>query len=191
MKLITPNNITCLRIVLAVVAIILFITQSTWQWWVFAFVLVVAGMVRDAWDGWLARKTGLVTNLGKILDPIADKLLVLGVMGVFSYLGTYGALWVVIIGVREVVVTAVRLVLASKGRVLAAERLGKWKTGLQCTSISVTYVYLMARDFLPTSWAGTSVTVNIMNGANYLFLGIVVVLTLVSGFSFFKSLRST
>jgi len=98
---------------------------------------------------------------------------------------------VVIIGLREVIVTVVRLVLASKGQIVAAERLGKWKTGLQCTSISVTYVYLMARDFLPTTWAGTPVTVNLMNGANYLFLSIVVVLTLISGASFFKSLRTS
>jgi len=191
MTLITPNTITTLRILLALVAIFLFVGTDLLGWRILALFMIIVAMISDAVDGWLARSRGLVSDFGKILDPIADKLLVLGVMGAYSYLGLYSWIWVALIGFREVLVTAVRLVLLRTDRVIAAEKLGKWKTGIQFTSMIVTALYLMGRDYLPESWKGTDLTVSILNGGNYFFLITAVVLTIISGVSFFKGLTKS
>ncbi len=93
-----------------------------------AFVL---GAVSDFFDGHLARKYGLVTNLGKLLDPLADKILV---CAAFVYLSSVGMcpFWVtILILFREFLVTGLRQLAALKGVALAADLSGKWKTGLQ------------------------------------------------------------
>jgi len=191
MTLITPNTITTLRILLALVAIFLFVGTDLLGWRILALFMIIVAMISDAVDGWLARSRGLVSDFGKILDPIADKLLVLGVMGAYSYLGLYSWIWVALIGFREVLVTAVRLVLLRTDRVIAAEKLGKWKTGIQFTSMIVTALYLMGRDYLPDSWKGTELTVSILKGGNYFFLLTAVALTIISGVSFFKGLTKS
>lgn len=91
----------------------------------------VIGAVSDFFDGHFARKYGLVTNLGKLLDPLADKILV---CAAFVYLSSVGMcpFWVtVIILFREFLVTGLRQLAALKGEAMAADRSGKWKTGLQ------------------------------------------------------------
>ncbi len=91
----------------------------------------VVGAISDFFDGHLARKYGLVTNLGKLLDPLADKILV---CAAFVYLSAVGMcpFWVtVLILFREFLVTGLRQLAALRGEALAADRSGKWKTGLQ------------------------------------------------------------
>ncbi len=94
--------------------------------WVF-----VAGAISDFFDGHLARKYGMVTNLGKLLDPLADKILV---CAAFVYLSAVGMcpFWVtVLILFREFLVTGLRQLAALRGEALAADLSGKWKTGFQ------------------------------------------------------------
>lgn len=91
----------------------------------------VIGAVSDFFDGYLARKYGLVTNLGKLLDPLADKILV---CAAFVYLSSVGMcpFWVtVVIVFREFLVTGLRQLAALKGYAMAADLSGKWKTALQ------------------------------------------------------------
>lgn len=91
----------------------------------------VIGAISDFLDGHLARKYGLVTNLGKLLDPLADKILV---CAAFVYLSSVGMcpFWVTILVLfREFLVTGLRQLAALRGEALAADRSGKWKTGLQ------------------------------------------------------------
>ena len=91
----------------------------------------VVGAVSDFFDGHLARKYGMVTNLGKLLDPLADKILV---CAAFVYLTAVGMcpFWVtVVIVFREFLVTGLRQLAALQGVAMAADRSGKWKTGLQ------------------------------------------------------------
>ena len=111
-----------------------------------AFIVFVLGGVSDWLDGYLARRYRIVSNFGKLMDALTDKVLVVGLMiamlvpmpGARSPLLPDWALFLVlIIFAREFLVTGLRLVAASQGRVLAAERTGKIKTVLQLVSVSV------------------------------------------------------
>lgn len=111
-----------------------------------AFVVFVFGGASDWLDGYLARRFHIVSNFGKLMDALTDKVLVVGVMiaMLVPLPGARGALlqdWavflVLVIFTREFLVTGLRLVAASQGLVLAAERTGKIKTVLQLVSVSV------------------------------------------------------
>jgi len=111
-----------------------------------ALILFLAAALTDAIDGYVARKYDLQTNLGKLLDPIADKVLVLGVLFTFAHMGLYSAWWVFLIAFRESFITIVRIRMIRTGLILAAEMSGKVKTNLQIISIVISYFYLMLRD---------------------------------------------
>ena len=105
-------------------------------------VLFVIAAISDFVDGWLARKMGLVTPLGKLMDPLADKILV---SAAFIFLTEKGfcPVWVtaLIVG-REFMVTGLRQIAVEAGQVIAADRLGKWKTGFQLTFCIAGLVWL-------------------------------------------------
>lgn len=106
--------------------------ESTAGHWI-AMVAFVIAAISDWFDGYFARKYGMVTPLGKLLDPLADKVLV---CSAFVYLSARGGcpVWVtVLILAREFLITGLRQIAVEAGQVLAADRLGKWKTGLQLT----------------------------------------------------------
>ena len=109
----------------------------------------IIGAVSDFFDGHLARKYGLVTNLGKLLDPLADKILV---CAAFVYLTSVGLcpFWVTaLIIFREFLVTGLRQLAIMQGVVIAADRSGKWKTGLQLAFCIACMVYLAYGANLP------------------------------------------
>ena len=125
-----PNAITVSRLFLTA-GFILFVTlESTWGHFT-ALILFIIAAISDFVDGWLARKMNLITPLGKLLDPLADKILV---CSAFVFLTAEGLcpVWVtaLIIG-REFLVTGLRQIAIEAGQVLAADRLGKWKTAFQ------------------------------------------------------------
>lgn len=127
-----PNAITLSRLVLTGVFVAGTSSESNAGHWV-AFVSFVIAAISDFLDGYLARKMGLVTPMGKLLDPLADKVLV---CSAFVYLSAAGfcPVWVtVVILAREFLVTGLRQIAMEAGHVMAADRLGKWKTGLQLT----------------------------------------------------------
>ncbi len=127
-----PNAITLSRLVLTGVFVAGTSFASAAGHWV-AFVSFVIAAISDFLDGYLARKMGLVTPMGKLLDPLADKVLV---CSAFVYLSAGGLcpVWVtVVILAREFLVTGLRQIAMEAGQVMAADRLGKWKTGLQLT----------------------------------------------------------
>lgn len=98
-------------------------------------VLFAIAAVTDVVDGWLARRQNLVTVVGKFLDPLADKLIVMAAMVMMVRLGRIAAWVVIVLLARELIVTGLRTIAASEGMVISAGQEGKWKTSLQLVSI--------------------------------------------------------
>ncbi|MDD5084942.1 MAG: CDP-diacylglycerol--glycerol-3-phosphate 3-phosphatidyltransferase [Candidatus Omnitrophica bacterium] len=186
---ITANQLTVGRIVLAcLVPVFLLVDHSFISRFLAFWTFLVAGLT-DIWDGLIARSEGQVTALGKILDPIADKMLNLGTMISFVALGLYSFWFLVLIIIREVVVTGMRFHYIAKGKVLPAESAGKIKTLLQIVSIFFTYIYLLERDYARVSfsfWSDFISHIFVFNSYSMIIAANLV--TLYSGIVFFVSL---
>ena len=142
-----PNKITVSRICLIPLFVIVIMFDFGWgtmelfgaempvHHFVGAIIFIIAS-VTDWVDGYYARKYNLVTNLGKFLDPLADKLLVSAALILLVELGLAPSWIVIIIISREFAVTGLRLILAGEGEVVAANQLGKIKTWAQIVAIS-------------------------------------------------------
>lgn len=180
-----PNRITISRILLIPIFILLLTLPLDWGnvsignetlpvvHLVSALLFIVASGT-DWVDGYYARKYNLVTNLGKFLDPMADKLLVSAAFVLLVELNMAPAWLVIIILSREFAVTGLRLVAAGEGVVLAAGQMGKWKTTFQLVSIA----FLLLHDF-PFSYLDLTVSIGTI------LLYIALILTVVSGLDYF------
>ncbi len=113
-----------------------------------ALVIFVAASITDYYDGYLARKHGWITNFGQLLDPLADKLIVMAAFVGMVELELFPSWMVILILCREFLITGLRTLAISQGKVLAADRWGKNKTITQMTTIITALVYLAARDIL-------------------------------------------
>lgn len=136
-----PNSITLFRLVLTAVFCAAASSEGV-TGYAIALAAFVLGAISDWLDGYLARKLNLVTSLGKLLDPLADKILV---CSGFVYLSAKGLcpVWVTaLIICREFLVTGIRQIAVEKGTVIAADGLGKWKTTFQLIFIITALVYL-------------------------------------------------
>ncbi len=143
-----PNLLTLSRILLIPVFVLLFWTPTPGRSLAAAVVFVIAA-VTDLLDGYLARRRSQVTKLGRLLDPIADKLLVLSGLILLVQLQRVAAVVAILIIAREVAVTGVRAIAASQGIVLSAETIGKYKMVAQVVAI----VLLILEDgIVPAAW---------------------------------------
>ncbi|MGN1350531.1 MAG: CDP-diacylglycerol--glycerol-3-phosphate 3-phosphatidyltransferase [Anaerovoracaceae bacterium] len=127
-----PNKLTTLRILL--VPVFIFVYLMTGNGWISAAIFIVASFT-DYLDGHLARKMNLVTNYGKIMDPLADKLLVTSALVCMVQTTLVPAWMVIVILAREFAITGLRAVAASEGIVIAAAWSGKVKTVTQMLAI--------------------------------------------------------
>jgi CDP-diacylglycerol---glycerol-3-phosphate 3-phosphatidyltransferase len=168
------NRITVARIML--VPVIMFFLQVkfpdihlesftiTYNQIIAALIFIIAAST-DSLDGYIARKRKMVTNLGKLLDPLADKLLVSAVLIYLVELGKIDAWIVIVIIGREFAVTGLRQIALLEGIVMAASKLGKWKTGIQITAIIALLInnfpfnFIDIRFDLISSWAAVIITV--------------------------------
>lgn len=180
-----PNRITISRILLIPIFILLLTLPLDWGsisigndtlpivHLVSALLFIIASGT-DWVDGYYARKYNLVTNLGKFLDPMADKLLVAAAFVLLVELNMAPAWLVIIILSREFAVTGLRLVAAGEGVVLAAGQMGKWKTTFQLVSIA----FLLLHDF-PFSYLNLTISIGTI------LLYVALILTVVSGLDYF------
>lgn len=130
------NAFTMLRAFLVpVIAVFVFAEGDVARWW--AFGIFVFAALTDSIDGWVARKLIGVTRWGQLADPIADKALIIGSLGVLAFNGELPWLAVVIIMLREVAVTAMRVQLVRRGVVLPAGKFGKAKTVSQVIAVTL------------------------------------------------------
>ena len=125
-----PNKLTMLRIIMIPLFVLLYEWQSLGLHYLWAFIVFALASITDLFDGKIARKYNLISDFGKLMDPLADKVLVTAAM--VCFVGDAAALtpsWVVIVILaREFLVTSLRLLAAAKGVVLAADKWGKYKT---------------------------------------------------------------
>ncbi len=134
----TPNKLTLLRVLLIPFFVWAMYVDQT----IIALVIFVVASATDALDGHLARKHNLVTNFGKFMDPIADKLLVMSAL--LMLVDRIGAIFIIIMLGREFVISGFRLVASDAGIVIAAGKSGKLKTIVQMVMI----VYLLVEQML-------------------------------------------
>lgn len=132
MKLNWPNRLSLLRVALIPLCVALLQFPPCRPAALAVFCLAA---FTDFLDGWMARKYQIVTNFGKFIDPVADKLLVLSTMIALCGLGEFPAWVCIVILFRELAVDGLRLVAAQQGRVIAAGKLGKIKTTLQMLTL--------------------------------------------------------
>ena len=129
-----PNKLTILRILLVPVLVVFFYLHFPFSDLVTAGIFIIASLT-DTLDGYIARSRNLITDFGKFMDPIADKLLVTAAFLMLLERGSISAVIVIIIIAREFIVSAFRMVAASKGLVIAAGPLGKIKTITQMLAV--------------------------------------------------------
>lgn len=162
------NKLTVLRIIAIPFVVALMLTNHMTA----ALILFALAAFTDALDGYLARKLNIITTLGKFMDPLADKLLVLSSMMVFVEQNVLFSWAVIIIFSRELMISIFRAIAASSGVVIAAAKLGKMKTVSQM--VLVLYLYLASIfGWYSLIWdellIGVAVVMTVLSGAEYLW----------------------
>lgn len=156
-----PNKLTIFRVILIPFFVVLLLFDITaYDKWIALAIFIVASLT-DFLDGYIARKYNLVTNFGKFMDPLADKLLVCSAMICLVELARIPAWVVIVIIAREFIISGFRLVASDNGVVIAASYWGKFKTTFQ-----IVMICLMIADLEPLSlitqivmWVALALTV--------------------------------
>ncbi len=187
----TPNKLTLIRILLVPAMLIIYLINIPGEIWgipIYAIILDLIfsiGALTDKVDGYLARKNNQITNFGKFLDPIADKILVISAMLILIQMGNLPAWIPVIIITREFAVSGYRLIAVQEnGNVIAANKWGKIKTVSQMIAIIL--------SFLDTNPFGTIFT-QALSGWQFIinllvtvFMIVCVIATIFSGYEYLK-----
>lgn len=182
--LLTPNQLSMVRILMIpLFCVFFYVTTIPYNYFWSAVVFTVAALT-DFLDGYVARKYNLVTDLGKFLDAIADKVLVLtafvlmltvnGMYGKYVWIGGVG---VAIILARELIVSCFRMIAAKKGLVIAADMIGKIKTNFQDFAI----VFLL----VSVNFFGLTKVSEVLHIIGCVLFVIAVIMTVISGISYF------
>ncbi len=157
-----PNKLTVVRMVLVpffVASLLLSGSNEALKW--AALVLFVVASLTDFLDGYIARKYNLITNFGKFMDPLADKILTISGMICLIELGRIPSWIVVIIVAREFIISGFRLIAAENGVVIAANYWGKFKTTFQMIMIILMIVNIPQLQILTnlTMWIALALTI--------------------------------
>ena len=188
-----PNKLSILRIILIPVTLVFMLPISIYGFepagWnnfignygmlIAAFIFIIASLT-DMADGKIARKYNLITNLGKFLDSLADKMLIIGVLIAFVGLGRISAWLLMIIVLREFMVTGIRMLASEKGVVMAAKMIGKVKTTTQMIAV----IFLMFEPTIMKIFNISSSKINPVTIVGDVLFGICVIMTVVSGLDY-------
>lgn len=173
-----PNALTIFRILLTPVFLILaiFIHTQTALYW--AWIIFVVAAITDWLDGLIARKHNIITNFGKIWDPLADKIIVLAALAALTWSAPFKLHWIIfaVIAIREMAVTIMREVYIRKQIVVAASKWGKLKTVLQMVGILLCLGF-WAIGYTPEHiilgskvWFWIVALVTVLSGLNYIYI---------------------
>ena len=179
-----PNKITLIRIILIPIMVFLYLATFIPYGKIIALAVFILAACTDFLDGMIARKYGLVTNLGKFLDPIADKLLtasaLLLVVCDMTIPAPYGVIIAIIILGRELIISAFRQVAATKNFIMAADKWGKVKTIFQDIALPALFFLSLIYQY---SWFSQTF-VFVYEIICYVLIGIATLLTIISGLNY-------
>ncbi len=183
-----PNKLTILRCIMTPVFLFAMLVNFPGHYLV-ALLLFIAASLTDMFDGRIARERNLITNLGKFLDPLADKMLTTAAfLGLMTVIGGDGLCWaVMLILAREFMVTSVRLLAAKDGVVVAASMAGKTKTVMQMVAIIYMLTLLQVADWFGAMIPQGLATALVVIG--YVCIWVSVIATVVSGIEYVWQLR--
>lgn len=181
----TPNKLTIIRVVLIPVFMAFYLMEGM-GWLLVAFAVFLAAAITDHFDGKLARQYNQVTTFGKLMDPIADKLLIFGAFLCFMQRGQghINAWIIMVVLLREFLVTGVRMLAMGENNVIAASIWGKAKTVSQFVLVIAVMVFefiTMSFEFMPFS---TDIIAKIMDVLIYIMISVSVILTIFSGWDY-------
>ncbi len=172
-----PNRLTVARFFLTLA----FVTALSAHWRfgnTIALGLFIVATVTDYADGYIARRYGLITDFGKLMDPLVDKIMI---AGAFICLIPIIPAWAVVVIIsREFLIAGLRLLAAAKGVVLPAESVGKHKTGWQIATVIFFLLILAAKEFDGLGFTATLLDNALLYGGT-LLIGVALALTLYSG----------
>lgn len=186
-----PNKITCVRLVISVFVLIMLVipwnqmgihfpvfqvygVENVDLKYIIAGVLFMIGSITDFLDGYIARKYNMVTDFGKVMDAIADKMLVNGVLIILAYNHFLPVVVPVIIITRDIIVDSIKMASGSKGKVVAASWAGKIKT--ICMMIGVTLVFFYN---MPFAFIASGLRID------YFFVFVAVIMSIISGCQYY------
>lgn len=179
-----PNKLTVARVILVPFFIFFLLTDIVPMSSLWALIIFILASITDALDGHIARSRNLVTNFGKFLDPLADKVLVISALVCFVQMGLAGAVPVIIIIAREFMVSGLRLVTAGEGVVVAAGIWGKLKTAFTMVAIVAILFFVVIFGADPSAYAGWLVI------TEQVLVWISTILTIISGLVYLNGYKS-
>ena len=145
MKLTLPNQLTILRMLLTPFFLFFFLQPGYEQKLIGTAIFIIAAAT-DWYDGYVARKFNIITRWGQFMDPLADKILISSALFVFAYLGFLYWWMVILIVVRDFLITFLRIYAIHLGKSIVTSQLAKWKTSVQMTAVFVLLLYLNIPD---------------------------------------------
>ena len=177
------NRLTMLRIVLTFVFMGLLFAHGLLAK-VLSLVVFISAALSDFFDGMIAHRRNMVTDFGRLMDPIADKILVLAAFAAFVQMQLIEAWMFVIIVSREILITSLRLFALNKGKVLSAARAGKHKTVSQMAVIFVILAFIVLKEVMLTYFTWNPDWEKIFRQGIYVLMLVTVGLTLYSGLAY-------
>ncbi|MBI3012535.1 MAG: CDP-diacylglycerol--glycerol-3-phosphate 3-phosphatidyltransferase [Elusimicrobia bacterium] len=196
------NKLTLIRLVLVPVFMVFTVIDNT-ETRIFALLIFILAAVTDLYDGYVARKYGTITTFGQFMDPLADKFLISSAFICFVGLKEiHVSAWMVVLIIgREFLITGLRLLAASKGVIIAADRAGKFKTSSQVAAIVTILIILCVNSGLSAYYgmepsgllekSGTPYLLGfLLTWSPYWLVFCVTLLTLISGLSYLYKHRS-
>ena len=182
-----PNILTVMRIFLTPIFIIcLFSDFFGAQLW--ALVIFIVASITDAYDGYLARKNNMVTNTGRFLDPLADKILVSSAFISFSIMGLIDIWMVALIIFRDLFVMGLRFLMSRRGFIMITSKIAKSKTGVQVGIIIFTLLFITLKGFNWVLLEDYLIFINEYEIVYYLTM-IAVIFTVYTGYAYIQENR--
>jgi len=177
------NKLTILRIILTFIFMFFLFCQGLWAK-VASLSIFIFAALSDFFDGLIAQRKNMVTDFGRLMDPIADKILVLAAFAAFVQMQLIDAWMFVIIVSREILITSLRLFALNKGKVLSATRAGKHKTVFQMLVIFCILGFIVAKEVMLVYFTWNPSWEKMFQQGIYILMLFTVLLTLYSGLSY-------